>query len=73
MDDIQDWVKNHKTMVCLEATEDQLRNVCEYAKWNSKRFAAFIEPDLNDMLAAVAFEPLTKREGNAYFRSFKLA
>jgi hypothetical protein len=66
-------LKNHRTIVCLEATEEQMQNLCEYAKWNKKRVSKFVDEDLDDMLTAIAFEPLTKREGRAYFRSFKLA
>lgn len=67
-----EWHKNHKTLIFLEAKESEI-----YAKMNElhqkgKTFSKFDEPDLGNRLTAVCFEPMKSDEGKIIFGDFKL-
>lgn len=66
------WVKNHKTMIFLEASKDDILKMEDYFKYIGKTSARFIEPDIGDVLTAVAFEPIKTLEGKVIFGKFKL-
>jgi len=66
---LTDWVENHRTMVCLHTDEDNMSQLVQSGLKNE----IFIDEDLDNMFTAVAFEPMTKEEGNKYFSSLSLA
>ena len=66
--EVEDWIKNHKTMVVLQCSENKLKRLSHELK--SKEF---IDSDLDYMLTAVAFEPMSKGEGDCFFRNMRLA
>jgi hypothetical protein len=67
-DEIKEWVKDHRTIVVLECHANRMGILS--SKLKSKQF---VDDDLDDMLTAVAFEPMTKEEGDKYFKTLKLA
>lgn len=67
-----DWVKNHKTLILLSATDKEITQMKEYFDLKNIRYASFSEPDLNNLETAVAFMPMTSLEGTAIFGKFKL-
>ena len=69
---LKDWVENHKTLILLSATLDQISEMKSYFISKGRRFASFREPDLDDLETAVAFEPMTAQEGTVLFGKFKL-
>ena len=70
MDEIRDWVKNHRTIVCLQGSEEDM----DYAKKTmSVKYGEFYDEDLGNMLTAVAFWPMTKEDGEKCFGSLRLA
>lgn len=42
------WITKDKTLIILEATEKQIKEMNEYFKRSDKRFTEFYEPDLLD-------------------------
>ena len=67
-DNLADWINNDRTMVVLQSSEGNL------AQLSSKyRSQSFRDSDLQDMLTAVAFEPMTSKQGEADFRHMRLA
>ena len=69
---VADWLKNHKTLIFLAATEQQSIDAKEIAKHQNLKWADFIEPDMGNMLTAVAFEPCDKLLGKHMFGHLKL-
>lgn len=69
-----DWCfnKEHRTMILCEATEDQMVKMMKIYDLLGKNYRTFREPDLNDLLTAVAFEPIFASEGARLFKKFKL-
>jgi hypothetical protein len=70
--EFKDWVKNYKTMIFLETDEYGMDQMTNYYSSVGKTFAKFLEPDLNNTLTAIAFEPLKNVEGKLIFGKFKL-
>lgn len=70
--DISDWATNHKTLVFLSATEDEIRMMCNYFVEKSRLQTPFFEPDLDNLITAAAFEPMKASEGKILFGKFKL-
>ena len=68
----QAWVKDHKTMIFLEGTQQELRHMKEHAAWCGYVYKGFKEPDLNDLETAVVFEPMQVADGKELFSRFKL-
>lgn len=69
---LKEWVENHKTLVFLSATLDQIAEMKDYFTSKDRKFASFKEPDLDNLETAVAFEPMTVQEGKVFFGKFKL-
>lgn len=66
------WVTCEKTIVILEANEQEIE---EKMKWFAERnmnYQPFWEPDMDNCLTAVAFQPITKKLGKEIFGNFKL-
>jgi hypothetical protein len=64
-----DWQQNHRTIVCLRASEYEMTRM----QGLGKRTASFVDEDLDDMLTAVAFEPMARSEGRTLFGGMRLA
>jgi len=59
-------------MVCLQEDEDNFEELMKtYNKEYS--FSIFRDSDLNNMITAIAFEPMTKKDGDRYMSKLKLA
>jgi hypothetical protein len=69
---VADWLKNHKTLIFLAATEEQIKDAKYIALHHKVQWADFIEPDMGNMLTAVAFEPCDKLLGKHLFGHLKL-
>lgn len=67
---MKDWVKIHKTMVCLQANEEDLVRMLEQ---HQSRCRGFRDSDLGNMLTAIAFRPMSKEEGQRLFQHYRLA
>lgn len=69
-----DWCfnKDHRTMILCEANETQMVKMMKMFDMLNKKYRTFREPDLNDLLTAVAFEPIWASEGEQLFKKFKL-
>ena len=65
---MQDWVKNHKTIVCVKGTESEIEQALSLHVGSS-----FIDDDLGNMITAAAFLPLTRQEAQSVFGHFPLA
>ena len=67
-------MENHRTMVCLQATEDEMVSVMDRF-WHSgdERYGTFVDEDLGDFFTAVAFHPMSEEEGKKWFSGFRLA
>jgi hypothetical protein len=72
LDIVKDWHANHKTMVFLEASLNDIQEMQNYFSKNNKTFQEFREPDLMDQLTACTFEPVTSLDGKVIFGKFKL-
>lgn len=69
---VQDWVRNHKTMIFLEANLSEMAEMKTVFMNKDKKYKSFFEPDLRDLETACAFEPVTNEEGKAIFGHLKL-
>ena len=67
-DEVGDWVKNDRTIVILKCPEHKMMILSKILKSKS-----FVDEDLDSMTTAVAFEPMTKEDGDKYFNSLVLA
>jgi hypothetical protein len=66
------WCEEDKTMLYLSATWEQMHDMITYFTIKNMGFSRFHEPDMGDELTAVAFQPMSKEEGNILFGRFKL-
>lgn len=69
---VQSWVDEHKTMIFLEASENQIKDAIRFSEVKGLTYKTFHEPDLDHLLTAVAFEPITSIEGKELFGKLKL-
>lgn len=69
----KEWVEDHKTLIFLSASEDQINSFKNIFTKNGKRWKGFYEPDIGNILTAVAFQPLTHEEGMEVFGELNLA
>jgi hypothetical protein len=67
---MKDWVKIHKTMICLQTNEEDLARILEQHKSNCRSFR---DSDLENMLTAIAFRPMSEEDGRKLFQSYRLA
>ena len=72
MENIKDWVENDKTMVIFKADENEMRSMMNTFHLIGKKYAGFHEPDICNVLTAVAFEPMEETEGDKLFWNCKL-
>lgn len=63
-----DWVDNHKTLIYLAASEEQI----EEKKKLLSNWVGFNEADLDGIETAVAFVPISNLEGRFIFGDLKL-
>jgi peptidyl-tRNA hydrolase len=71
-DKTKDWIDNHKTMVVLQGTLEDMNKEMKKC-WNrGDACKAFCEPDLDGEMTAVVFEPVTRKDGREYFGEYKL-
>lgn len=59
-------------MVIYRANEEQMRKYMNEAHNRNKLYAGFYEPDIGNLLTAVAFEPMSEKEGRDFFDGLKL-
>lgn len=72
-DSFREWSTKHKTLIFLEASEFDMRaHKFYYEHHLDKKTADFIEPDMNDTLTAIAFEPIKSGEGKIIFGKYSL-
>ena len=67
------WVETDRTLVCLQANEEELGQILFDARANGFLAADFRDSDLNNMRTAVAIGPFTREQGKAMFAHFRLA
>lgn len=66
------WVEQDKTLIILEATDEQLEAMrVKFLEldWN---YQPFWEPDLDNMLTCIAFQPISTELGMEWFSHLKL-
>lgn len=68
----KEWAENHKTMILLEATEEDIVKMADYFTRHGKKAYIFKEPDLDNLTTACAFEPIQSSDGKVLFGKFKL-
>lgn len=66
------WVTFEKTLIILEATEDQIKEKMEWFANRHMNYQPFWEPDMNNAMTAVAFQPIQYGLGKEIFNGFKL-
>ena len=64
---LYDWASHHKTLVFLGASEVEMILMMNYFDSMKKIYSSFKEPDLDNLLTAIAFEPLTNEEAAEIF------
>jgi hypothetical protein len=71
---VKDWVKNHRTMVCLKATEQYIGELIENVQYEGIPVKHWHDEDLVDCVwASAAIGPFTKQSGEKHFSNLKLA
>lgn len=66
------WVTKEKTLIVLEASENQIEEKIKLFIKNNMNYQPFYEPDMSLLMTAVAFQPITKRLGNELFNGLRL-
>lgn len=66
------WAKKHKTLIFLAADNPSIDTLVAYFDRYKKVSMPFIEPDIGNLRTAVAFEPISKADGDVLFSKFKL-
>jgi peptidyl-tRNA hydrolase len=66
------WITAEKTLIVLEATEDQIKEKMEWFAKQHMNYQPFYEPDMNNIITAVTFQPITKEIGKEIFGDLKL-
>lgn len=69
---VVDWVNNHKTMILLSASEEEIANIKVLYDKMGLVHTTFIEPDMNDAATATAFEPISNEFSKAIFGKLPL-
>ena len=71
---VQDWIKNHRTMVCLQTDLETMKEIVDDIQ-ETKKYCTFVDDDYPEDFGytAVAFEPMTREQGNKYFSKLRLA
>lgn len=67
-----DWVNNHKTMILLSATENDIANIKALYDRMGLSYTTFIEPDMSNAETATAFEPISNDISKAIFGKLSL-
>lgn len=71
-DNVRDWNENHNVLIYLQAPKRSMDIQMALFDKLGKLSHEFVEPDLGDVVTAVAFEPVTNEEGLELFKGFKL-
>lgn len=71
-DNTKVWVTCEKTLIVLEATEAQIKEKMEWFGSRHMNYQPFREPDMNNALTAVAFQPIQAGLGKEIFGDLKL-
>lgn len=66
------WVTCEKTLIVLSATEEQIEEKMKQFSDNHMNYQPFYEPDMGNVMTAVAFQPLPKNEADNFFGDLKL-
>jgi len=66
------WVVDHKTLIFLEASEKQIQDKMKWFADRHMNFQPFREPDMDNTLTAVCFQPIQYGLGKEVFKGFKL-
>jgi hypothetical protein len=69
---VVDWVNNHKTMIILSATENEIANIKALYDKMGLSYATFVEPDMSDAETATCFEPISNDISKAIFGKLPL-
>lgn len=67
-----EWNDKHKTLILLEAKQNEITELMDYCNKNGKTYHEFYEPDLGGLLTACCFEPMDSVSGSLMFNRFKL-
>jgi hypothetical protein len=73
-ENVRDWCLNeqHRTMIILGARERDLEEMMAKYDELGLKYREFREPDLDNLLTAVAFEPVWNEDGRELFGKFQL-
>jgi hypothetical protein len=66
------WATCEKTMIVLEATEEQINEKMKMFASKNMNYQPFWEPDMSNVLTAVAFQPIQAISGREFFGDLKL-
>lgn len=66
------WVTEDKTLIVLEATEEQIKKQMDLFADRNMNYQPFWEPDMSHTMTAVAFQPISNELGSELFAGFKL-
>jgi hypothetical protein len=64
---VSEWASTHKTVVLIGADNTEMVLMMNYFTTLGKVYSSFREPDLDNLLTAIAFEPLTELEAETIF------
>jgi hypothetical protein len=70
---MKDWITNHKTIVVLSASEEEIQKQVLTFTGKDIPSRSFYDSDLENMLTAVAFMPMPHRTGKKHFSCLPLA
>lgn len=66
------WVESDKTIVILQVTEKQLNDKLQDLDSRGFIYEEFCEPDMSNVVTAVAIQPMSKRQGIFEFSDIPL-
>lgn len=71
-DNTRTWVEQHKTLIVLSATADEIEEMRNKFLDSDMNYQPFYEPDMDNTLTAMAFQPVTTKEGSLIFNRLEL-
>ena len=70
--EFKNWQCNSNYLCCLETSRYKLGRLIDYLELLKIKYNIFMEPDIGDLITAVAVESLTLTEHKKIFKNFKL-
>lgn len=70
---MEEWQKNSNYVCCLEASEFRIDRIRAELDKLKIKYTVFLEPDIGDVMTAIAVEAISRELHTKLFKNLKLA